>query len=73
MSTITVAGAAPYDVQIGRGVLSEVSARLGSAVRKVLIVHQFASSRREFRLTRCSPRRCSLAATARSTCVPRRG
>ncbi len=40
MSTITVAGAAPYDVQIGRGVLSEVSARLGSAVRKVLIVHQ---------------------------------
>lgn len=40
MTTITVAGVTPYDVQIGRGILSEVPSRLGAGVRKVLIVHQ---------------------------------
>ncbi len=40
MSTISVSGVAPYDVHIGRGILSQVSDGLGSTVRKVLIVHQ---------------------------------
>jgi 3-dehydroquinate synthase len=40
MTTITVPGASPYDVRIGRGILPEVNGLLGSSVRKVLIVHQ---------------------------------
>ncbi len=40
MTTITVQGATPYEVQIGRGILSGVATQLGTSVRKVLIVHQ---------------------------------
>jgi len=36
---ITVSGDAPYDVLIGRALLDEVGASLGSAVQKVLVIH----------------------------------
>ncbi|MFT4124140.1 MAG: 3-dehydroquinate synthase [Microbacteriaceae bacterium] len=41
MSTtvIPVAGAEPYDVVVGRGVLDQLADRLGPRVRKVLVVH----------------------------------
>ncbi|MBX3093274.1 MAG: 3-dehydroquinate synthase [Cryobacterium sp.] len=38
-STIPVAGVDPYDVLVGRGILSELANALGANVRKVLIVH----------------------------------
>jgi 3-dehydroquinate synthase len=38
-TTITVAGADPYDILIGRGLLADVGAQLGSKVAKVLIMH----------------------------------
>jgi 3-dehydroquinate synthase len=41
-TTITVSGDAPYDVVIGRALLGEVPAALGSSVQKVLIVHPVA-------------------------------
>ncbi|WP_344756527.1 3-dehydroquinate synthase [Leifsonella bigeumensis] len=40
MTTIEVGGAAPYRVQVGRGVLDGLAAELGPDVRKVLVVHQ---------------------------------
>jgi 3-dehydroquinate synthase len=39
MSTIRVAGPAPYDVVIGRGVRDQVPALLGDAVKRVALVH----------------------------------
>ena len=36
---ITVAGDAPYDVLIGRGLLGELPAMLGAGVQRVLVVH----------------------------------
>ncbi|WP_296193044.1 3-dehydroquinate synthase [uncultured Microbacterium sp.] len=39
-TTITVAGEAPYDVTIGRGIIGDVRSALAPTVRKVLIVHQ---------------------------------
>ena len=38
-TTITVAGADPYDILIGRGLLASVGDQLGSKVAKVLIMH----------------------------------
>jgi len=38
-TTITVAGADPYDILIGRGLLANVGDQLGSKVAKVLIMH----------------------------------
>jgi 3-dehydroquinate synthase len=38
-TTITVAGADPYDILIGRGLLARVGDQLGSKVAKVLIMH----------------------------------
>lgn len=38
-TTISVSGADPYDVLVGRGILSELASVLGPNVRKVLIVH----------------------------------
>jgi len=38
-TVIAVAGAQPYDVVVGRGVLGRLRAALGPKVRKVLIVH----------------------------------
>lgn len=38
-TTISVTGAAPYDITIGRGILDRVSAALAPSVRKVLVVH----------------------------------
>jgi len=38
-TTITVAGADPYDILIGRGLLANVGEQLGSKVAKVLIMH----------------------------------
>jgi 3-dehydroquinate synthase len=38
-TTITVAGADPYDILIGRGLLANLGDQLGSKVAKVLIVH----------------------------------
>ncbi len=43
---IPVRGAGEYDVVVGRGVLDEVPAALGDAVRKVLVVHQPAQTKR---------------------------
>ncbi|HEU4849787.1 MAG TPA: 3-dehydroquinate synthase [Terrimesophilobacter sp.] len=40
MTTIEVGGAAPYRVQVGRGVLDGLAAEFGPDVRKVLVVHQ---------------------------------
>lgn len=40
MTTITVPGTQPYDVLLGRGLLSGLAEQLGRDVRKVLIVHQ---------------------------------
>lgn len=40
MTTITVPGSDPYDVEVGRGILAGIGNVLGSSVRKVLIVHQ---------------------------------
>jgi len=40
LRAITVSGAAPYEVHIGRGILPELSSHLGATVQKVLIVHQ---------------------------------
>ena len=39
MTRITVAGDAPYDVLVGRGLLGELPALLGSDVQRVLVVH----------------------------------
>ena len=39
---ITVAGDAPYDVLIGRGLLGELPAMLGAGVQRVLVVHSKA-------------------------------
>ncbi len=39
---IHVSGDSPYDVLIGRGLLHEVAPALGTAVRKVLIIHPVA-------------------------------
>ena len=36
---ITVAGDAPYDVLIGRGLLGELPDMLGAGVQRVLVVH----------------------------------
>ena len=38
-TTITVAGADPYDILIGRGLIANLGDQLGSKVAKVLIVH----------------------------------
>lgn len=38
-STITVGGTDPYDVHIGRGILDQLPALIGSEAKKVLIVH----------------------------------
>ncbi len=38
-TTISVTGADPYDILVGRDILSEVSAALPQATRKVLVVH----------------------------------
>jgi len=38
-TTITVAGADPYDILIGRGLLARVGDQLGNKVAKVLIMH----------------------------------
>src|SRR5690606_1182889 len=38
-TTITVAGDDPYDVRVGRGILSTLGETLPAAARKVLIVH----------------------------------
>jgi len=38
-TTITVAGADPYEVTVGRGLLWELRERIGPQARKVLIVH----------------------------------
>ena len=38
-TTITVAGADPYDILIGRGLLAGIGDQLGPKVAKVLIVH----------------------------------
>ena len=38
-TTITVAGADPYDILIGRGLLANLGEQLGAKVAKVLIVH----------------------------------
>jgi len=38
-TTIAVTGVSPYDVVIGRDILSTVAERLGTEVKKVLIVH----------------------------------
>lgn len=40
MTTLTVPGADPYDVQVGRGTFAGIAQLVGSEVRKVLIVHQ---------------------------------
>jgi len=39
VTTVHVAGAAPYDVEIGRGVRDRLPALLGSDVRRVALVH----------------------------------
>lgn len=39
VTTIPVTGSAPYDITIGRDILSRVSAALAPTVRKVLVVH----------------------------------
>jgi len=39
MSAIRVAGPAPYDVVVGRGVLDQLPALLGDGVRRVALVH----------------------------------
>lgn len=39
MNTIRVAGPAPYDVVVGRGVLDQLPALLGDGVRRVALVH----------------------------------
>ena len=41
MSTtvISVAGDAPYDVHVGRGILADLGGHLPEAARKVLIIH----------------------------------
>ena len=39
MTTIRVAGPAPYDVEVGHGVLDRVPAMLGDGVRRVALVH----------------------------------
>ena len=39
MTRITVAGDAPYDVLIGRGLLGELPTMLGAGVQRVLVVH----------------------------------
>lgn len=41
---ISVGGDAPYDVIVGRGLLGEVAAALGSSVKKVLVIHPEALS-----------------------------
>ena len=38
-TTIPVPGSDPYDVLVGRGILSDLATALGPSVRKVLIVH----------------------------------
>lgn len=38
-TTIPVAGADPYDVLVGRGIMGDVATALGQGVRKVLIIH----------------------------------
>ncbi|MGV8885267.1 MAG: 3-dehydroquinate synthase [Microbacteriaceae bacterium] len=38
-TTITVSGLDPYDIHIGRGLVNDLSAHLGTTVAKVLIVH----------------------------------
>jgi 3-dehydroquinate synthase len=38
-TTITVAGADPYDIIIGRGILTDLAAAIGTKATKVLIVH----------------------------------
>ena len=45
-SRIPVAGAAPYDVVLGRGALGELADALGPRVRKVLVVHAPAMAAR---------------------------
>ena len=39
ITTITVAGDSPYEIIVGRALLGEVAAALGSGVRKVLVIH----------------------------------
>jgi 3-dehydroquinate synthase len=39
MTTIRVAGPAPYDVEVGHGVLDRLPAMLGDGVRRVALVH----------------------------------
>jgi 3-dehydroquinate synthase len=39
VTTITVGGADPYDILIGRGLLPRIAEQLGTSVAKVLIVH----------------------------------
>ena len=39
MTTIRVAGAAPYDVEVGHGVLDRLPALLGDGVRRVALLH----------------------------------
>lgn len=40
MTTITVPGTEPYDIQLGRGTFAGIPELVGSEVKKVLIVHQ---------------------------------
>lgn len=39
ITTITVPGTEPYDVVVGRGILSDLAGAFGPGVRKVLIIH----------------------------------
>lgn len=42
ITTISVSGDSPYEIIIGRALLGEVAGALGSAVRKVLVIHPVA-------------------------------
>ena len=44
VTRITVSGDSPYDVLVGRALLGEVGTALGSAVKKVLVIHPEALS-----------------------------
>jgi 3-dehydroquinate synthase len=44
VTTIHVEGPAPYDVLVGRGLLAELAALLGSGVRRVAVIHPQALS-----------------------------